>query len=54
MKALKPIHYAFGTAHRADRTWPDGDGVFGACVVGDGVPNGFFKPFAFPFRWKGS
>ena len=42
------LDYAFGTAHKADRTWPDGYGV-----VGDYVPNGFFKQLAFPFRWKG-
>ena len=42
------IDYAFGTAHKADRTWPNGYGV-----VGDYVPNGFFKQLAFPFVWKG-
>ena len=42
------IDYLFGTAHKADRKWPDGYGV-----VGDYVPNGFFKQLAFPFVWKG-
>ncbi len=48
MKPLEPIDYAFGTAHKADRTWPDGYGV-----VGDYVPIGFFKQFMFPLTWKG-
>ena len=43
------IDHAFGTAHRADRPWPDRYGV-----VGDYVPNGFSEQLAFPFRWKGS
>ena len=34
--------------HKADRAWPDHYGV-----VGDYVPNGFFKQLAFPFVWKG-
>ncbi|MEO6361599.1 MAG: sterol desaturase family protein [Caldimonas sp.] len=42
------IDYAFGTAHKADRAWPDGYGV-----VGDYVPNGFFPQLKFPFTWKG-
>jgi sterol desaturase/sphingolipid hydroxylase (fatty acid hydroxylase superfamily) len=42
------LDYAFGTAHRADRDWPDQYGV-----VGDYVPNSFFKQLAFPFTWKG-
>jgi sterol desaturase/sphingolipid hydroxylase (fatty acid hydroxylase superfamily) len=42
------LDYAFGTAHKADRAWPDGYGV-----AGDYVPNGFFKQLAFPFVWKG-
>jgi len=42
------LDYAFGTAHRADRDWPDHYGV-----VGDYVPNSFFKQLAFPFTWKG-
>ena len=46
---LQPfLDYAFGTAHKADRAWPDGYGV-----VGDYVPNGYFKQLAFPFLWKG-
>jgi sterol desaturase/sphingolipid hydroxylase (fatty acid hydroxylase superfamily) len=43
------LDHAFGTAHRAERPWPDRYGV-----VGDYVPNGFLKQLAFPFRWKGS
>ena len=43
------IDHAFGTAHRADRPWPDRYGV-----VGDYVPNGFSEQLAFPFHWKGS
>jgi len=42
------LDYLFGTAHKADRPWPNGYGV-----VGDYVPNGFFKQLAFPFTWKG-
>ena len=42
------LDYAFGTAHRADRDWPDQYGV-----VGDYVPNSFFRQLAFPFTWKG-
>jgi sterol desaturase/sphingolipid hydroxylase (fatty acid hydroxylase superfamily) len=46
-------HYAFldhlfGTAVKADREWPDQYGV-----VGDYVPNGFWKQLKFPFTWKG-
>jgi hypothetical protein len=41
------LDYAFGTAHNADRPWPDRYGV-----VGDYVPNGFFRQLAFPFLWK--
>jgi sterol desaturase/sphingolipid hydroxylase (fatty acid hydroxylase superfamily) len=41
------IDHAFGTAHKADRPWPAQYGV-----VGDYVPNGFFKQLAFPFVWK--
>ncbi len=42
------IDYAFGTAHQAERAWPDHYGV-----VGDYVPNGFGKQLLFPFTWKG-
>jgi len=42
------LDHLFGTAHKADRPWPDRYGV-----VGDYVPNGFVKQLAFPFRWKG-
>jgi sterol desaturase/sphingolipid hydroxylase (fatty acid hydroxylase superfamily) len=41
------IDYAFGTAVRSDREWPEHYGV-----VGDYVPNGFFKQLAFPFVWR--
>ncbi|MDP3820284.1 MAG: sterol desaturase family protein [Burkholderiales bacterium] len=42
------LDHLFGTAVQSDRAWPDHYGV-----VGDYVPNGFFKQLAFPFRWKG-
>ncbi len=42
------IDYLFGTAVKADRKWPDQYGV-----VGDYVPNGFWKQVKFPFTWKG-
>ena len=42
------LDYAFGTAVKSDREWPEHYGV-----VGDYVPNGFFKQLAFPFVWKG-
>jgi len=42
------IDYAFGTAVKSDRAWPDRYGV-----TGDYVPNGFFRQLAFPFTWKG-
>ena len=42
------LDHLFGTAHKAERPWPNGYGV-----VGDYVPNGFFKQLAFPFTWKG-
>ena len=38
---------AFGTAVKSDREWPADYGV-----VGDYVPNGFFKQLAFPFVWR--
>ena len=41
------IDYAFGTAVKSDRAWPEHYGV-----VGDYVPNGFFKQLAFPFVWR--
>ncbi len=46
-------HYAFldhlfGTAVKSDRKWPDHYGV-----LGDYVPDGFFKQLKFPFVWKG-
>ena len=41
------IDHLFGTAHQADRPWPNGYGV-----VGDYVPDGFWKQLAFPFTWK--
>ena len=42
------LDYLFGTAVTADRKWPNQYGV-----VGDYVPNGFWKQFLFPFTWKG-
>ena len=42
------LDHLFGTAVQSDRAWPDRYGV-----VGDYVPNGFFRQLAFPFRWKG-
>ncbi|MDI4634315.1 sterol desaturase family protein [Pelomonas sp. V22] len=38
----------FGTAVKSDRKWPERYGV-----IGDYVPNGFFKQLRFPFTWKG-
>jgi sterol desaturase/sphingolipid hydroxylase (fatty acid hydroxylase superfamily) len=42
------LDYLFGTAVKSDRAWPEHYGV-----VGDYVPNGFFRQLAFPFVWKG-
>ncbi len=42
------IDCAFGTAVKSERAFPEPYGV-----VGDYVPNGFFKQLAFPFVWKG-
>jgi sterol desaturase/sphingolipid hydroxylase (fatty acid hydroxylase superfamily) len=42
------LDYAFGTAVKADREWPERYGV-----LGDYVPNGFVKQLVFPFTWKG-
>lgn len=42
------LDHLFGTAVQSDRAWPERYGV-----VGDYVPNGFFRQLAFPFRWKG-
>ncbi|MEQ1682558.1 MAG: sterol desaturase family protein [Burkholderiaceae bacterium] len=42
------LDHLFGTAVQSERAWPEHYGV-----VGDYVPNGFFKQLAFPFRWKG-
>jgi sterol desaturase/sphingolipid hydroxylase (fatty acid hydroxylase superfamily) len=42
------IDYLFGTAVKSDRKWPDRYGV-----VGDYVPDGFWKQVKFPFTWKG-
>lgn len=46
-------HYAFldhlfGTAVRSEKMWPERYGV-----LGDYVPNGFFKQLKFPFTWRG-
>lgn len=42
------LDHLFGTAVQSDRVWPDRYGV-----VGDYVPNGFWKQVKFPFVWKG-
>ncbi|MFD1711549.1 sterol desaturase family protein [Ottowia sp. GY511] len=42
------LDYAFGTAVKSDRMWPSHYGV-----LGDYVPDGFFKQLKFPFVWKG-
>jgi len=42
------LDYLFGTAVKSTRLWPERYGV-----LGDYVPNGFFKQFKFPFTWKG-
>jgi sterol desaturase/sphingolipid hydroxylase (fatty acid hydroxylase superfamily) len=41
------LDYAFGTAVKSDREWPEAYGV-----LGDYVPNGYLKQLAFPFIWK--
>ena len=42
------LDYLFGTAVKSDKLWPAQYGV-----LGDYVPNGFFKQLKFPFTWKG-
>ncbi|MEG0921410.1 MAG: sterol desaturase family protein [Comamonas sp.] len=42
------LDYLFGTAVKSDKVWPKDYGV-----LGDYVPNGFFKQLKFPFTWKG-
>jgi sterol desaturase/sphingolipid hydroxylase (fatty acid hydroxylase superfamily) len=42
------LDHLFGTAVQSDREWPNRYGV-----VGDYVPNGFWKQFKFPFVWRG-
>lgn len=41
------LDHLFGTAVQSDREWPAHYGV-----VGDYVPNGFWKQFKFPFTWN--
>ncbi|MBI5257402.1 MAG: sterol desaturase family protein [Burkholderiales bacterium] len=41
------LDHLFGTAVQSDRAWPAQYGV-----VGDYVPNGFWRQFKFPFVWK--
>ena len=41
------IDHLFGTAVQSDRVWPSKYGV-----VGDYVPNGFWKQVLFPFVWR--
>ena len=43
------IDHLFGTAVQSDRAWPARYGV-----VGDYVPQGFWRQLLFPFAWKGS
>jgi sterol desaturase/sphingolipid hydroxylase (fatty acid hydroxylase superfamily) len=42
------LDHLFGTAVQSERKWPDRYGV-----VGDYVPDGFWKQFKFPFVWRG-
>ncbi|HJV94600.1 MAG TPA: sterol desaturase family protein [Albitalea sp.] len=42
------LDHLFGTAVQSERVWPERYGV-----VGDYVPDGFWKQLQFPFRWKG-
>src|SRR5688572_9325659 len=42
------LDHLFGTAVKSDRAWPERYGV-----VGDYVPNGYVRQFAFPFVWRG-
>jgi sterol desaturase/sphingolipid hydroxylase (fatty acid hydroxylase superfamily) len=42
------LDHLFGTAVQSDRAWPARYGV-----VGDYVPDGFFKQLKFPFVWRG-
>jgi len=42
------LDHLFGTAARSDKVWPEHYGV-----LGDYVPNGFWKQVKFPFVWKG-
>jgi len=42
------LDYLFGTAVKSTKLWPEKYGV-----LGDYVPNGFFKQLKFPFVWKG-
>lgn len=41
------LDHLFGTAVKADRVWPKDYGV-----LGDYVPNGFWRQLKFPFTWK--
>ena len=42
------IDHLFGTAVKSDRDWPERYGV-----LGDYVPDGFWRQLLFPLRWKG-
>lgn len=42
------LDHLFGTAVKSGKAWPERYGV-----LGDYVPNGFFKQLKFPFVWKG-
>jgi sterol desaturase/sphingolipid hydroxylase (fatty acid hydroxylase superfamily) len=41
------LDYLFGTAVKSTKLWPEQYGV-----LGDYVPNGFWKQVKFPFVWK--
>jgi len=42
------LDHLFGTAVKSDKLWPERYGV-----LGDYVPDGFFRQLKFPFTWKG-
>jgi sterol desaturase/sphingolipid hydroxylase (fatty acid hydroxylase superfamily) len=42
------LDYLFGTAVKSSKLWPERYGV-----LGDYVPDGFFRQLKFPFTWKG-
>ena len=42
------LDHLFGTAVKSEKAWPEQYGV-----LGDYVPNGFWKQMKFPFTWRG-